>query len=508
MAKEESGRLLSKVAKFVRNPLKDWSELDRPDAPVEAGYSREALKEMIERRQRNDFVRRREFDMLRKLRQREAEGAREGSGTPSSFQFNSSGKTDGRALTLKKIDEIEEQMSQQWWKGKAQASDGAEPLAAEHARAYADTAPGTPPTLVTESGALSAGDARLPQLVAETALDEAAVRFAQGDDAGAEALLQQAVGNDDADDEDTWRALLDLYRATGDAEKFGAAGTRYVQRFKRAAPEWVSLRALAHAALAGGRQSTEQGIDWYCPEELGREALGELTQALSAAGPVWRIDWRALRRIDPMALAPLAALFSHWGNAPVQLRFGGAERLVRLLAEATPVTERGTDLAWWQLYMAVLRAMHLADDFELVALNYCITYEVSPPTWEDPQGQYASLDSASGANGRPDGLQILSDEPAEDDEAPARATLGGELVRASPVTWQRLDAELADIDPPIVSCGALVRMDLAATADLLQWVRAREAKGQRVELAELHRLLLAFLCLAGVDEHALLSPRP
>jgi hypothetical protein len=25
MAKEETGRLLSKVAKFVRNPLKDWS---------------------------------------------------------------------------------------------------------------------------------------------------------------------------------------------------------------------------------------------------------------------------------------------------------------------------------------------------------------------------------------------------------------------------------------------------------------------------------------------------
>ena len=30
------------------------------------------LKEMIERKRRNDFVRRREFDQLRKLRQREA----------------------------------------------------------------------------------------------------------------------------------------------------------------------------------------------------------------------------------------------------------------------------------------------------------------------------------------------------------------------------------------------------------------------------------------------------
>ena len=61
-----------------RNPLKDWAELDAADtAAPETGYSREMLKEMIERRQRNDFVRRREFDMLRKMRRREAAGERD-----------------------------------------------------------------------------------------------------------------------------------------------------------------------------------------------------------------------------------------------------------------------------------------------------------------------------------------------------------------------------------------------------------------------------------------------
>src|SRR6478735_8193762 len=96
MPKEESGRLFSKVAKFVRNPLKDWSELDAPASastsdsslPAQQTYSREMLKEMIERRQRNDFVRRREFDMLRKLRQREAAGARD-PGQPSSLNISS-----------------------------------------------------------------------------------------------------------------------------------------------------------------------------------------------------------------------------------------------------------------------------------------------------------------------------------------------------------------------------------------------------------------------------------
>src|SRR6187399_250877 len=131
MGKEDTGRLLSKVAKFVRNPLKDWNELDAPESvPAENGYSREMLKEMIERRQRNDFVRRREFDMLRKLRRREAAGGRDAV-TPSSFNVSStSGKTEGRALTLKKIDEIEEQMSQQWWKNRGPAGEPAAGAAA------------------------------------------------------------------------------------------------------------------------------------------------------------------------------------------------------------------------------------------------------------------------------------------------------------------------------------------------------------------------------------------
>ena len=69
MAEDENrSGLLSKVAKFVRNPTKDWSELDEKDGGPDSGYSREALKEMIERKRQNDFVRKREFDHLRKLR--------------------------------------------------------------------------------------------------------------------------------------------------------------------------------------------------------------------------------------------------------------------------------------------------------------------------------------------------------------------------------------------------------------------------------------------------------
>ncbi|HXC41575.1 MAG TPA: hypothetical protein VN667_21790, partial [Burkholderiales bacterium] len=70
-SKEESTGLFSKVVKFVRNPTTNWADLDQQEVDRESSYSKQMLKEMIERKRRNDFVRKREFDMLRKMRRSE-----------------------------------------------------------------------------------------------------------------------------------------------------------------------------------------------------------------------------------------------------------------------------------------------------------------------------------------------------------------------------------------------------------------------------------------------------
>ena len=132
MSKEETppaGGLLSKMVRFVRNPTVQWTELDSLTEDRESQYSKQMLKEMIERKRRNDFVRRREFDQLRKLRQREVlQGHRteDASNRPSFFKAAWT-SPDERAVTLKKIDEIEAQMSQQWWKSNSRATRLAKP---------------------------------------------------------------------------------------------------------------------------------------------------------------------------------------------------------------------------------------------------------------------------------------------------------------------------------------------------------------------------------------------
>jgi hypothetical protein len=58
-----------KVARFVANPTTDWTDLNsRQEDTRELELEKSELKAMIERKRRNDFVRKREFDMLRKVR--------------------------------------------------------------------------------------------------------------------------------------------------------------------------------------------------------------------------------------------------------------------------------------------------------------------------------------------------------------------------------------------------------------------------------------------------------
>nr|MBP9954110.1 hypothetical protein [Ottowia sp.] len=142
--------LLSKMVKFVKSPTTHWSDLDRPEGNGGDTESRLALKEMIERKRRNDFVRNREFDMLRKVRRRETLKDSDTAAGPSFYPSSQPANTGERARTLKKIDEIEAQMSTAWFKRNEAAGPqgaGASQEAPQPAGdPYAKTAP-TPMSL-------------------------------------------------------------------------------------------------------------------------------------------------------------------------------------------------------------------------------------------------------------------------------------------------------------------------------------------------------------------------
>ena len=86
-------------------------------------------------------------------------------------------------------------------------------------------------------------------------------------------------------------------------------------------------------------------------------------------------------------------------------------------------------------------------------------------------------------------------------------SLAGDLSGESLSTWDRLDTELADETTPTISCAALVRIDFAAAGTLLNWVMARDARGQRVRFVDAHRLIAPFFGVIGIADHATVALR-
>jgi hypothetical protein len=612
MPKDESSGLFSKVVKFVRNPGATWSEGDQ-DTEQESSYSKQMLKEMIERKRRNDFVRKREFDMLRKMRRSEVMAGQDPAARPSFFQSSMPSKPDDRASTLKKIDEIEAQMSMQWWKTKhgtdalrtgsstnfpssgmppdstprssapgtvqgglpsAQPAPGASPAVKAYQRTEpqplapsASPAPAQEPPAMLESlewDVPAAGPAPVaaPSPIAAAApvipaagpsparggpesgtpsgfsaskvfaidvdefahdpeLEEASIRFANGDDAGAEAGLMEVLGpgGPRIDHDETWLTLFDLYRATGQQDRFESAAIEFAGRFGRSAPQWISLPEAVGKMGAAAAPSAPGGFsaDWTCPSAFGTQTLAALTAALARFPQPWRLSWAKLSSIEEGAIEGLARLFTQWATQPVQLRFVGADNLEKVLRTATPSGDKGVSPAWWKLRMEVLRVMHRPDEFELVALDYCVTYEVSPPSWDSARCDYKPLQadgSAVAGNtiiGEAFRDSMTSNLGYGDTQAAgmssqmaqvATVELAGQILGDAKEAIDMLDGKLSGADLMVISCARLIRIDFTAAGTLLNWVSARQIEGRQVQFVDVHRLVAAFFNVIGIGEHA------
>ncbi len=600
MPPNEPSGLLSKVVKFVRNPTTNWSDLDQPELDKESQYSKQMLKEMIERKKRNDFVRRREFDQLRKLRQREAQPAADAVERPSFFQSSMQSRMDDRAVTIKKIDDIEAQMSRQWWKAKdtgasqpvrlsghagLAAADGhplgntrayapTEPAplptqaAAHHANAFAptnvsplgDAPPWPAPVPRTEAAvdmltaldhslnldfdfvqpapapAASPGyalDLDLPDLDGgvyehNPALEEAAIRFANGDVAGAEAALLAILRQDPVPPAhaEAWAALFDLYRAANMQDRFDTEAIDFAGRFGRTAPAWFSIPD--QAGLPPVRPvpsgATGQGgvFTWACPVTLGVAAVTGLHTALQLRAPATvQIGWSSLGVLDIAAIQGLGGILEAWADQPVQLVFADVEHLEALLKSRTVSGDTTVHPDWWRLRLTLLRILQSQDTFDMVALEYCITYEVSPPAWQAALCSYAVLD-AQDEVGLPDSLAVstfgASDfkdtdagarslPPGLSAAAVSRGALSGLVLGDASEALAVVDAQASGGALLVVACDTLVRIDFSAAGSVLNWAAEQHAAGREIHFTGLHRLAAIFFNVIGINENASVIPR-
>ncbi len=583
-----------KVVRFVANPATDWADLNsRQDEGRELDLEKSELKAMIERKKRNDFVRKREFDMLRKVR-REGLSPEQLLAMAGTSRIDSESKGEGNPLRQNdsavkaKIDEIEQQMVGDMGGNPPSPSARRAPVAEADAapterQAFSQTT--TRPGVMSPSGRETTGRAPLPfttsdsvapraaavvhpatpaptpapapvaakpttapragtsvslgglqgsassdfaspfavevsEVVHDPELDEPVIAFANADFETCEQTLSSLTraGGARAQHAETWLVLFDLYRATGQQPKFESLALDYAQQFGWSAPQWFSLpRLVAESASQDkpAKQRSAGEIGWICPEVLDIDAVARLRSTTLQLPLPWVFDWSGLRSIDPEAATQLSDLFRLWSGDTLDMRWLSGDNFLAVLGDAAPTGVRDADPAYWVLRLDALRMANRPDQFDEAAIDYCVTYEVSPPSWERVRCQVRI--GGTGLSTQSPPLSQVSEVATSFiesgiDDAPgqvemATVELSGQLVGDIGATLQQLDSQLGSAALVNVACNKLIRVDFVAAGDLLNWVLAKRGENRTVAFADAHRLVALFFGAMGINENAKVQVR-
>lgn len=581
-----------KVARFVANPTTDWTELNSRQDDPEGDLAKAELRAMVERKRRNDFVRKRELDMLRRIR-------REGL-TPeqlAALGASPSGLDDGERLSdanskidpgvKAKIDEIEQQMVGENF-ATTQAvpkqhssffetstrpaafaptvttspeASGAAPSSLSGARAsefgssqgFLGGPSSRAPAVASMSGALpppsDAEPSQLPlspnrapelpvldmslslsladaaavvevqELVHDPELDEAVIAFANGDYDSSEQILTELVrpGGSRNLHGETWLVLFDHYRATGAQAKFEALAVEYAQAFGLSAPQWFSMPRLVAESAARQSSRSPMGqssqVSWTAPALLTADDVAALAKRCETLPMPWVLDWSALDGVEIEAAIALRQQMQTWSRQQVDQRWLGGEHLLVRLAALTPVGERDTDPALWMLRLEALRLSNHPDRFDEAAIDYCVTYEVSPPSWERALCR-VRLGDSSATTSSPHSTMLPTEGSSSfldtglSAHQPALLELSGHLAGdIATGLLAEMTTQIGEASLVVVSCARLIRLDFMAAGDLLNWVMQRRSENRTVVLTEAHRLVALFFGAMGINEHAKVKVR-
>lgn len=333
-----------------------------------------------------------------------------------------------------------------------------------------------------------------------SAIEETAILFANGLIEPAEAGLRAAIQSDQLGEsaQHGWLMLFELLQQRGDKAGFDSLTIEYVLRFESSPPAWLDYKDdsdLAAVASAVGRSAQSASAPIIVlPETVDEGVVKHLEQLKnhSQSHQSITLDSSNVRSIDPVGAELLLRVINAFKRASHELLLQGADQLLTPLRAAVEAGRRDPSDAVWMLLLEVFRLLNRQHDFEETGIQYCITYEVSPPSWE-PAPPNLKTRAAVPQAVAPEAVDGLS----------WRGTLRGEgephfgrLMAAS-----RVEKRL------IVDCMYLKRVEFATATGMLAMVTKVRQNGASIEFRNVNYLIGALFSLLGVDAVAQIQLR-
>jgi ABC-type transporter Mla MlaB component len=322
-------------------------------------------------------------------------------------------------------------------------------------------------------------------------IEEAAVLFANAQDKAALKTLVTAVH----DDEDTskqarqiWLMLFDLYEHLGMKKEHDELALDFAAKFERSPPSWTDQPAVAVAPAAAPAEAASGTISFAGALDAGIAAGLEQAGHAALAGHALQIELAGLTSVDAQGCRLLLECLQQRRRAGKALSLSGEARLIALLTAKAAPGERAVDQAFWLLLLETYQMSGMHDAYEEAALNFAITYELSPPAWEPARGG---------------GLRAAEPAAKSNTAAPAQTEhvlrLAGDIIGADDQTLKTIVDFAAESGLVIIDFSAVPRVDFVSAGQLLNTFSKLHQSGKAVKIRGANELIVALFGVMGVQ---------
>jgi ABC-type transporter Mla MlaB component len=326
-------------------------------------------------------------------------------------------------------------------------------------------------------------------------IEEAAIFYANGQLAECETVLKDAILAGSAGRE-AWLLLFELYQQSSKQREFEALAMDFSLHFESSPPAWRVnrlVKRIQQAARVGAAELASVAL----PTQLDAMAVREIDAVKRQLKQMHRarLSFDSVTSSDEVGAKLVRDLFQQTMATTQELTLTGVEQAVHRITSHLIAGERSQPEQVWLLALDLYRVLGWERQFEDVAVDYSVSFEVSPPQMD---GRASNIIAGSAANTSVTDTQVVGRPPMIEPSPPG--TLEGEISgRSVNIALAGLEAAAALGDRVEVDCAPLTKVDFAAAGSLLNWLMSAQSRGKHFVFKDVNQLVAALFSVMGIN---------
>ena len=307
-------------------------------------------------------------------------------------------------------------------------------------------------------------------------LEQAVVLFANGQDAAARGLLEALIrAYPGIEGRRFWHLLFDLLQVAGDRAAFEKLGVEFAEICETSPPTWRQEQPQVARSANGPQFISLQGVltaDCVAP-------LAELEKIIKQKQSAI-IDCGKLVGCDDDVAGRLADLLARARRIGLDILLDQPEAFLRRVNDRL-IAGEATHLQSWLLLLELLQRHGSQEAFEERAVDYAVTFELSPPSWDDRKP--LSAVKATVPSARRDDAHYLS----------------GDLKSCR---FEELVQVIEEQDSPVLDFSGVRRMDFFSAGQLVNRLVPYKAAGREIVIRSPNHLVAELMAVVGLNKQA------